>query len=124
MKNFKNHWYYWHTGNKLIAVTSVILSTVTMWLLLVVSAGFSVWGIIIAVILDVNSFLLVLIYFLALRPHIPDVPDYYPSYLHFREKADEFIEKQFVLPIVAAFFVSRLSTFFVAKFFRRNQPEF
>jgi len=120
MNYFKNHWYYWHTGNKLIAITSVILSTVTMWLLLVISSGFSIWGIIIAVVLDLNSFLLVFIYFVALRSHIPEVPDHYPAYFHFRDRADELIEKQFILPIMVAFFVSRLSSFCVEKLFRYN----
>ena len=128
MKYFKNHWYYWYTGHKLIAIISVILSTVTMWLLLVVSSGFYIWGIIIAVVLDVNSFFLVLIYFVALRSHIPEViPDFthIPESMkfHLRDTADALIEKQFIFPIIVAFFVSRLSTFCVAKLFRYNKPE-
>lgn len=110
MGKFKSHWFYWHTGHKFIAVTSMFVSTMGMWLILAVTAGFSVWSIIIAVLLDGIGFWLLIIYFLVLR-------DYVPEFMSLQEKVDSLVVYKFIIPILISFFVSRMSAFFVAKKF-------
>lgn len=91
------------------------LSTLSLWGLLVMAAGFSFWGVLLAVFLDMNGVLLVAVYVLAIRPHFPEVPDHYPELLHLKEKADAVIIRELVIPVITAFFLSRISTFIVAK---------
>lgn len=108
MSKFKSHWFYWHTGHKFIAITSMIISTMGMWLVLVTAAGFSIWGIIIAVLLDAVGFWLAIIYLFVLRGYVTE-------FMGLQDKADAVVVQQLVIPIVVSFFVSRTSTLFVAK---------
>ncbi len=105
MKIPKSYWYYWHTGNKFVAVISMILSAAVTGLVLALSIGFSIWGIILAVLLDSIGFLVVLIY-VAVRSDLPSLV---------LEQSDAFMLNQFVVPLCIAFLVGRLITFWVAK---------
>ncbi|MGB5598065.1 MAG: hypothetical protein WBM66_05045, partial [Thiothrix litoralis] len=107
----KSYWYYWHTGNKSVAITSMTLSTAVTWLVLAISAGFSIWGIILAVLLDTLGFWIVVTY-LALRSYLPS--SYLPKFL--MEEGDKLIMNQFVIPVCIALVVGRLITLLVAKF--------
>jgi hypothetical protein len=75
-------------------------------LVLAISAGFSIWGIILAVLLDTLGFWVAIIYF-ALR-------SYLPSFM--LEQCDTLVLYQFVIPVCIAFAVGRLITLLVAKF--------
>lgn len=108
MQILRSYWYYWHTGNKLVAIISMILTTAVLWLGLVLAAGLSIWGIILAVLLDAVGFWVVVIYAVALRNYLPSV---------MLEQGDALIQQHFVLPMLAAFLVGRIITFYVAKLF-------
>jgi glucan phosphoethanolaminetransferase (alkaline phosphatase superfamily) len=111
MQILRSYWYYWHTGNKLIAIISMILTTAALWLGLVIAAGLSIWGVILAVLLDTVGFWVVVIYAVALRNYLPSV---------LVEQGDTLIQQQFLLPVLTAFLVGRIITFYVAKFFHTN----
>jgi MFS family permease len=113
MQFSKSYWYYWHTGSKLVAVISMILSAAVTWLVLAISAGFSIWGIILAVLLDTLGFWVAVIY-VALR-------SYLPSFM--LEQCDTLVLYQFVIPVCIAFVVGRLITFWVAKLNHRSKPK-
>jgi len=106
MGKYKNHWYYWYTGHKYIAVSSMILSTVIMWFLLVMAAGFSIWGIVTALLLDAVGFWLAILYLFVLRDSVTDL-------FGLQDKADIFVFEQLVIPVFAGFIVSRISTLIV-----------
>lgn len=108
MSKFKSHWFYWHTGHKAIAVTTMFINTIVMWFFLVAAAGFSIWGAIIAVLLDAVGFWLAIIYFFALRNHVT-------NFMGLQDKADTLVIQQLVFPIIVSFFVTRVTSFFVAK---------
>jgi len=105
MKILKSYWYYWHTGNKPVAVISMILSAAVTGVVLALSVGFSMWGIILAVLLDAVGFLVILIYVIV-RGYLPDL---------ILEQADAFVLYQLVIPVCIAFLVGRLITGWVAK---------
>ncbi len=101
----KSYWYYWHTGNKPVAVISMILTAAVIGLILVLSVGFSMWGVILAVLLDSIGFLVIIIYVMV-RNHLPDL---------LLEQADALVFNQFVIPVCIAFVVGRFVTLWVAK---------
>jgi hypothetical protein len=107
MGKFKSHLFYWYTGNKLVAIISLAVSTAIMWAALVVSAGFSIWGIITALLLDVMGFWLALIYFFLLRNYVPFMLD----------KVDGFVIQNLIIPAIIGSFLSRIVCFFVAGWF-------
>ncbi len=114
MQILRSYWYYWHTGNKLVAVISMILTTLVLWLGLVLAAGLSIWGVILAVLLDSVGFWVIVIYAVALRHYLPSV---------LLEQSDTLIQQQLILPMLASFLVGRIITFYVATFFAtRTQP--
>lgn len=108
MKWFKSPWFYWHTGYPFIAITSVCLSALLMVAVFVAAAGFSVWGVIVAVLLDAVGLLLVALYLLFFRTHIPD-------FIGLQAGVDRFVVQQLLAPMLVGFFVTRAVTFFVAK---------
>ena len=110
LNRFKSPWFYWHTGYKAIAVSSVGLSALLMLVGFVVAAGVSAWGVVIAVLLDAVGLLLVVLYLLFLRAYIPD-------WIGLQANADTFILHQLLVPMLVGFFVTRAITFFVAKAF-------
>ena len=112
MNLFKNHWYYWYTGKKLIAVLSMMVSFLVMLAGLVFAAGFSIWGVIIAILLDATGFWLAIIYLVFLRYYIPE-------FTGLKNSADLLVAKQLVVPMLVSFFVTRISSFSVAKLFGR-----
>jgi hypothetical protein len=101
----KSYWYYWHTGHKSLAVTSMVLSAAVTGLVLTPIAGFSFWGIVLAVLLDSIGFLVIVIYVIA-RSHLPDL---------LLEQADAFVFNQFVVPVCIAFVVGRFITLWLVK---------
>lgn len=105
---FKSYWYYWHTGQKLVALVSMILTALLVGAGMFWAVGFSLWGIILAVLLDTVGFFVAIIYALVLREYLPTM---------FVPKVDELIIYQFVIPTIAVFILGRLVTFVVAKFF-------
>ncbi len=126
MKKFKSPWFYWHTEHKFIALLSMLVSTVILWIFLVVGAGFSIWGIIIAVLLDAVGLWVALIYMVALRDYIGDIDNSihniplinnfdFISSLYLQDKADNLVITNFVIPLIVGFVVSRISSYVVAK---------
>lgn len=105
---FKSHWYYWHTGRKSLAMMSMVVSIAAMTLCFVLAAGYSIWGVIVAVLLDGIGFWLTLIYVFAVRSYIPELA---------QGQVDTLIATQLVLPMLLGFFISRISTYFVARAF-------
>ena len=101
----KSYWFYWHTGNKPVAVTSMIVNAAVLGLVFALSVGFSVWGIILAVLLDSLGLLLVVAYFF-LRDHLPGF---------MLENGDTFMLQQFIIPVCIALVSGRLITFLVSR---------
>ncbi|HAO32574.1 MAG TPA: hypothetical protein PLP22_03955 [Candidatus Competibacter sp.] len=108
LHRFKSPWFYWHTGYKAIAVSSMILSLLILWLGFAVVAGFSIWGVIVAVLLDALGLLLVVLYLGFFRAYIPD-------FIGLQTNADAFVIEQLLLPMLVGFFLTRAITFFVAR---------
>ena len=106
MKYFRSYWYYWHTGHPVVALSSMVLSLVILFSGMVLLAGFSLWGVLLALVLDLLGLMAVLAYALFLRTLVPDL---------MLEQADFWILNQFVLPVIAAFVVNRLVTYGVAR---------
>ncbi len=103
---FKSHWYYWYNGQKSIAILSMAISMAIMAVCLVLTAGYSLWGIMIAVFLDSAALWLSLFYVVALRSAIPEFAQC---------QVDTLIATQFALPMLLGFVFNRVSTFVVAK---------
>ncbi len=99
----KSYWYYWHTGNKPVAVVSMILTAAVVGGMLAFSGGASLWGVVLAVLLDSIGFAVILLYVIV-RGSLPE---------WLLEQADDLILNQFVIPISIAFVVGRLVTWVV-----------
>lgn len=108
LKKFKSPWYYWHTGHKKIALLSMLLSTGILWICLGATMGFSMIGIILAILLDGIGLGLALLYLIFLRAYIPE-------WTSLQSNADAFVMNILIWPLLAGFFVSRISSFVVAK---------
>ena len=108
LKKFKSPWYYWHTGHKKIALLSMLLSTGILWICLGATMGFSMIGIILAILLDGIGLGLALLYLIFLRAYIPE-------WISLQSNADAFVMNILIWPLLAGFFVSRISSFVVAK---------
>ncbi|HPE61908.1 MAG: hypothetical protein KDI15_13470 [Thiothrix sp.] len=111
MKYFRSYWYYWYTGQPVVALVSMAGSFLLLFLGLVWLGGFSLWGVLLALVLDALGLVFVLIYVLVLRTFVPDL---------LVVQADFWVLNQFVLPAIAAFFVSRLVTGVVARLWGRR----
>jgi hypothetical protein len=107
IKRFKSPWYYWHTGHSRIAVISLGVSTLVLWLVFGATVGFSIVGILLAVVLDTAGFALALLYLVVLRATLPE-------WMGLRDNADVWILSFIVWPCFLSFFVNRLVTFGVA----------
>lgn len=105
---FRSHWYYWYTGRKKVALISLALSLLLLTLILNGFFSFSVWAILLALLLDAVGFIVIVIYLISLRAFIP---------LALVEQTDALVLDYFVLPICIAFILSRFVTFLVAKAF-------
>ena len=108
LKKFKSPWYYWHTGHKTIALLSMLLSAEILWICLGATVGFSMIGIILAILLDGIGLGLALLYLIFLRAYIPE-------WTSLQSNADAFVMNILIWPLLAGFFVSRISSFVVAK---------
>jgi hypothetical protein len=108
IKDFKSHWYYWHTGHKFIAILSMMVSTLIMSVFLVFFAGFSIWGIIFAVLLDAAGFWLAIVYLFFIRFNITE-------FIGLQSSVDTLVVNQLVVPMLIGFFVARISSFSIAK---------
>ena len=108
LKKFKSPWYYWHTGHKKIALLSMLLSTGILWICLGATVGFSMIGIILAILLDGIGLGLALLYLIFLRAYIPE-------WTSLQSNVDAFVMNILIWPLLAGFFVSRISSFVVAK---------
>ena len=80
-----------------------------MWVFLVLAVGLSIWGVIIAILLDAVGFWVALIYLFFLRDHVPQIFG-----IGIVGYADT-LAKQLIIPVFVSFFLSRALTFFVAK---------
>lgn len=109
LNKFKSPWYYWHTGYKKIAIFSMVLSAAIMAVIMLLTTGFSLWGILLAVILDSTAFWLAVAYLLLLR-------DSATAWLGLQGYLDAFIIKQLLIPMLCGLFISRISSFLVARF--------
>ena len=108
IKQFKSPWYYWHTGQKKIALLSMLLSAGILWMALGATVGFSIVGIILAILLDGIGLGLALLYLTILRAYIPE-------WINLKNNADVLVMNILIWPLLMGFFVSRISTFVVAK---------
>lgn len=70
--------------------------------------GFSMIGIILAILLDGIGLGLALLYLIFLRAYIPE-------WTSLQSNADAFVMNILIWPLLAGFFVSRISSFVVAK---------
>ena len=107
LRCFKSPWFYWHTGQRRIALFSWLGSGFLLWIGFVALAGFSIWGVVLALVLDAAGFWLALGYLVLLRPYLP-------AGLGLRGGADTFIAQQIVLPVLLGCLVTRTVTFLVA----------
>lgn len=107
-RSYKSPWFYWHTGHRRIAVLGLLLSSVALWSGFVLLAGFSIWGVVLALVLDAAGFWLALAYLLFLRTYLP-------TWTGLRDSADAFIVEQLLVPVLLGFLVTRTITFLVAK---------
>lgn len=105
-QRFKSYWFYWYTGHRVIAVSSMLLNTLILWLTLVLGAGFSIWGIVIVVLLDALGFWMGLIY-LVLRQHISD-------WWGLQDKVDHLVLSQLLLPFCVSLVLNRVCSLLVA----------
>jgi hypothetical protein len=108
LKKFKSPWYYWHTGRKKIALLSMLLSAGILWICLGATVGFSMIGIILAILLDGIGLGLALLYLIFLRAYIPE-------WTSLQSNADAFVINMLIWPLLIGFFVSRISSFVVVK---------
>lgn len=86
-----------------------------MSVFLVFTVGFSIWGIILAVLLDAVGFWLAIVYLFFVRYHITE-------FIGLQSSIDTLVVNQLVFPVLAGFFISRISSFFVAKICSSSQP--
>lgn len=108
VRRFKSHWYYWYTGHKRIAVLSMMVSTLILWISLGATAGVSISGVVIAVLLDAIGFWLAIAYLLFLRSYIPQL-------VGLQGNADAWVVNQLIFPVLIGFFLTRITSFCVAK---------
>lgn len=108
MHGFRSHWYYWYTGRKQVALISMALTLLLLTLVLNGFFSFSVWAILLALLLDAVGFIVIAIYLISLRTFIP---------LALVEQTDALVLDYFVLPICITLVLSRMVTFLVAKAF-------
>lgn len=113
MQFFRNHWYYWYTGQPLVAITSVIFTAALLWGSMVWLGNYSIWGIFLAVALDTAGFWLALIYAVALRFYLPVIVV---------EQVDEIIVQHLLIPLLVALVVNRGATWLMARFLIQAQP--
>ncbi len=112
MKYFKSPWFFWYTGHRLIAAFSMLISTAMLWFVLAATEGFSIWAVIIAVLLDAVGFWIALIYFFVLRQYVNQIPFFQDSFQNF---FDSLVLNHLAIPVIIAYFSSRLASFLVAK---------
>lgn len=106
---FPSHWYYWYTRRKKVAIISLILNFLLLAVILNGFFSFSVWAVLLALLLDAVGFMVIAIYLISLRSFIPTA---------LLSQTDSLVVHYFVLPICIAFVLSRLVTFLVAKAMR------
>lgn len=106
--NFKSHWYYWYTGQKAIAVVSMLVSLAALALGLVLTVGCSIWGVVVAILLDSVGLWLAILYWWVARDWLPALA---------LDPVDALILTHLLVPILCGFFIVRISTFWVAKVF-------
>ncbi|MBK5965295.1 hypothetical protein CCR95_14675 [Thiocystis minor] len=84
----------------------MILSILVTTLCLTLALGCSIWGIVVAILLDSAGFWLTAVYVFVLRSSIPELA---------QGQMDALIATHLVLPMLLGLFVTRASTFLVAK---------
>lgn len=72
------------------------------------TVGFSIAGIILAILLDGIGLGLALLYLIILRDSIPE-------WINLKNNADVLVMNTLIWPLLMGFFISRISTFLVAK---------
>lgn len=105
---FPSHWYYWYTGKKKVAVISMALSFILLTLILNGLFNFSVWSVLLALLLDAVGLVVIAIYLISLRSFIPDA---------LLIQTDALVVHYFLVPICLALILNRFVTFLVAKAF-------
>jgi len=108
LRRFRSHWYYWYTGHPWIAVLSVGVSTLILWVISGFITGFSLVGLLVIVLLDALGFWLAMLYLLLLRPLLPE-------WSGLQGSADAFIVQQWGVPLLIGVFLSRSVSLVVAK---------
>lgn len=96
---------------------SLGVSTLVLWLAFGAAVGFSMLGILLAVVLDTTGLVLALLYVVVLRADLPE-------WMGLRDEADAWILSFIVWPCFLSFFVNRLVTFGVAAVEKRIRSPF
>ena len=108
MQRFKSHWFYWHTGQKRIALTSMAASGLLSGLVLSLAVGCSLWAVLLAVLFDAAGLFLAVVYLFALRWYLPEG-------LGVQSHADTLAIQLLALPAIVGFLLNRGCAFMVAK---------
>jgi hypothetical protein len=103
---FKSPWYYWHTGQRPVALASLLLSTLVMAGLVVVFSGLSVWAVAVSLLLDSVGLALLLVYIFVIRCYLPDLAI---------GPLDSFVSTELVLPLLLGIVITRTVTLGVAR---------
>ena len=106
---FRSHWYYWYIGRKKVALVSMSINFLLLTALLSGFFSLSLWSIALALLLDAAGFLVLAIYLISLRSHIPEL---------ILVQTDNLVLSYLVIPVIIAFILSRFITFLVAKAFK------
>ncbi len=105
---FRSHWYYWYTGQKISAITSVAISTLIVWGSLAFIVGFSLPLVLLIVILDALGFWLVLLYLFILRPYLPE-------FANIQGQMDSFVIYNLLATFLVSLIANRAITYLIAR---------
>lgn len=86
----------------------MMVSALILWILLGATAGFSISGVVIAVLLDAVGFWVAIAYLFFLRSYVPQLAG-------LQGNADAWVVNQLILPVLVGFFLTRITSFCVAK---------
>lgn len=108
MKRFKSPWFYWHTGQKRIALISLAMSGLVSGLVLILVAGCSAWSILLALLLDAAGLLVALVYVVVARWSIP-------AGFGLQAHIDTVVFELVLLPALVGFVLNRACAFLTAR---------
>ena len=93
----------------------MMVSTFILWFFLAWAADYSVWGIIIAVLLDAAGFWLAVVYLVFIRFNVT-------AWIGLQSSLDAWVVHHLVIPLLTGFLVTRIATALVARFCAFRPP--